>query len=307
VSANGGRSEKNAIFVELNANFYFYAKVFLRTLAKNYPGHPPLFVYHTDLSEAQQKYLASFKNVQLVRCTLDDFRWGPPMATHSVKFADARISYLRFLIWTDRFAEYDKVLHLDTDMLILGGYEELFKVERFTAFPEAYAGDDVVFYDPRNPELLKLLKEDGIESPRMAANAGVFLVPKADRTPEDRAVMERLMTRYKPFIKWSDQSIINLWMAIKGYKPVEEHRFNYLHKWLDAPGGFRKLRDSSSFHFNGVDLVFRPFFVRLANVLRHLPFAGWPIYRSLYHAAQWMLDRWRRRPAWFCQPKKQHK
>ena len=291
-------STKNAIFVEINQLFLPYLEVFLKSLFRIYPDCPDLLIYHTDLNDTQLSRLRQHAAVKTVRLEEADFVSGPPMASHRPKQADPRISYARFLIWTDRMKEYENVIHLDTDLLILGRFDDLFSCERFTIFAETYQEEDSLFYNSRDPDLSRLLDEDGIRLPARVANCGVFVVPRKDRSPEDFETLCYLLKRYGKYIKWSDQSIINLWMAKKGIRATEDNRFNFQHRLIDTPGGVNELREARIFHFNGVDLTYRLFLVRCARRLCRMPY-GWNIYLLVYGAVDNLLRFWRSRRKFF--------
>ncbi len=290
--------KKNAIFVEVNQRFLPYLEVFLAGLFRIHPDCPDLLVYHTDLNDTQLRRLQKHPAVKTVRLQDTDFISGPPMATHRVKLADPRISYARFLIWTDRFNDYENVVHLDTDLLILGRFDELFSHDRFVIFKEEHSEENSLFYNPRDPGLLKLLHEDGIRLPESIANCGVFVVPKKCRSSESFETLRYLLKRYGSYIKWSDQSIINLWMAMKKIRVTEGNRFNFQHRLFADPGPVNGLREARIFHFNGVDLTYRLFLIQCAGNLCRLP-GGWNIYRFVYRIADGLLHLWRSRDRFF--------
>ena len=288
---------KNAIFIEINQRFLPYLEVFLKGLRRVHRDYPDLFIHHTDLTEEQTRRLSRYEGLRTVQLEDADFAAGPAMATHRPKHADPRISYARFLIWTQRLKDYENVLHLDTDLLILGRFDELLDGVRFRIFAETYQSSDALFYDARDPMLTRLLEEDGIHLPDKVGNCGVFVVPKKDRTPENFDLLNTLLSRYGPFIKWSDQSIINLWMVMKGYEVEEGDRFNFQHRLVTRPGRVNGLRQARIFHFNGVDLTYRLFLQRCAGVLSRLP-AGWELYRLVYRATDGLLRVWRSWKVW---------
>jgi lipopolysaccharide biosynthesis glycosyltransferase len=290
-------SVKNAIFVEINQRFLPYLEIFLKSLFRFYPDCPDLFVYHTDLNETQLRRLRKYPAVKTVCLEETDFTSGPSMATHRPKFADPKISYARFLIWTDKMKDYENVVHLDADLLILGRFDDLFAQDRFTIFAETYQAEDSLFYNSKNPDLVRLLDEDGIRLPVTVANCGVFVVPRKDRSSEDFETLGYLLKRYSNYIKWSDQSIINLWMAKKGICVAEGNQFNFQHRLITKPGRVDGLREAQIFHFNGVDLIYRLFLVRCASFLCRLPY-GWNIYRFVYRTTDDLLRLWRSRDKW---------
>jgi hypothetical protein len=286
-------SRPHVIFASVNRRFVAYAELLLKTLRRTNPDHPEVHFYHTDLDAHARGRLERAGRVKTVACTFDDFEAGPAMATHQQNFADPRISYARFLIWTPRFDAYETVLHLDTDLLILGSIRELFETQDFLIYPEAYEGEDAVFYDPRDPALVYRLAEDGIENLSKAANAGVFAVPRSFRTPENYELLGNLIDRYGMFIKWSDQSILNLWMARRGIQVTDDVRFNFQHRLLTRAAP-RVLRSARIIHLNGVDLRYRLFLMRAGAALCRVP-GGRSVYRMLARTCRALLAIWQQR------------
>lgn len=286
-------TSQNAVFVALNRRFFDCATIFLRSLFKVYPNCPDILVFHTDLTPRERGFMEKYPSVKTVQISSADFETGPPMATHRPKLADPVISYARFLIWTDHMKDYETVLHLDTDLLILKPFEELFAKKQFTIFEETYQAEDALFYDARHPELLRLLQEDSIQPPRVVANCGVFTVPKKDRTPENRELLTYLLKRYSKFIKWADQSVINLWMAKKGIMVNPNNQHNFQHRLIVKSSDAKGLSGAKIFHFNGVDLTYRVFLMRCASVLAGHS-AGWKLYRLIFNASDLILRLWRK-------------
>lgn len=287
-------SRPHALFVSLNKWFLDYANCFLETLDRSYPDHPELIVYHTDLSEKECAGLKRFTRVTTVKVGFDEFKTGPAMASHHPKFADPRISYSRFLIWTRRFDAYETVVHLDTDIIVRGSLEPLVSTDKFLIYPETYTGDDAIFYNRKDPKLIKLLHEDGIPMPTRAANAGIFAIPRSLRTQENYELLNYLIDRYDEYIKWSDQSILNLWMAKKGIALTDDFTFNFQNRLLSTSKA-AEIQSAKIFHLNGVDLAYRLFLMQTLSQIHGWP-GGWAIYRTLEKICQSLIKIWRSRP-----------
>lgn len=287
-------SRPHVIFASVNRRFLDYAECFLKSLESAYPEHPEVHLYHTDLNEKDCARLSRPGRVKTVKISFSDFKSGPAMASHHAKFADPRISYSRFLIWTRRFEEYETVVHLDTDLIIRGPFEPLFQTDKFLIFPETYTGADAIFYNATEPKLVEMLKEDGIVPPLRAANAGIFSVPRSLRTEANFEQLMQLIDRYDAHIKWSDQSILNLWMAKKGTVLTDDFTFNFQHRLLNTNKA-SEVKSAKIFHLNGVDLAYRLFLMQSLAKLHRLP-GGWTIYKSLDKICQALIKIWRKRP-----------
>ncbi len=284
----------HVIFSSVNRRFLEYVVCFLTTLKIAYPDHPEVHLYHTDLNEKECARLSQLSRVKTVKISFNDFKSGPAMASHHPKFADPRISYSRFLIWTRRFEEYETVVHLDTDIIIKGSFEALFETEKFLIFPETYTGPDAIFYNAADPKLTQMLNEDRIVPPPRAANAGIFSVPRALRTKENFELLMQLIDRYDTHIKWADQSILNLWMAKQGIGLTDDFTFNFQHRLLSTNKAGEATK-AKIFHLNGVDLAYRLFLMKSLSHLHRLP-AGWTLYKSLDKICHSLLKIWRKRP-----------
>lgn len=287
-------SRPHVIFASVNRRFLEYAQCFLKTLQIAYPEHPEVHLYHTDLNQNECSQLSKMGRVKTVKIGFKDFKSGPAMASHHAKFADPRISYSRFLIWTRRFEDYETVVHLDTDLIVRGSLEPLFHTDKFLIFPETYTGKDAIFYNSTEPKLVAMLKEDGIAPPSRAANAGIFSVPRALRTEENFDQLMQLIDRYDAHIKWSDQSILNLWMAKKGIALTDDFTFNFQHRLLNT-NKTGEVTNAKIFHLNGVDLAYRLFLMKALSQLHRSP-GGWTIYKLLDKICQSLLKLWRKRP-----------
>jgi lipopolysaccharide biosynthesis glycosyltransferase len=271
---------KHAIVVTFAANYFPLFEIFYKSLKRSFPDHPDFYIFHQGIEADKLKPYEKDPKVRLIDFSSDQFEFGPSMR-HSDKF-DARLFYRRFVIWTDFFEAYNNVLYLDIDSLVVGSLNELFENIEFTIFEEAYTENDQIFYDHKDPELLKLLKEDQINSlPKRTANAGLFVVPKKYRTEEHFKQLSHIMRRYQKHIIWADQSVLNLWMIQNNISVTKDYRFNYqLRRLFFEKTEKKAYRDVRFLHYNGM--------YYLSNVLlfliqtAYVSFSYPPLGRWLY-------------------------
>jgi hypothetical protein len=291
--ASEPKGRTKAIFIAVNGKFFAYTVIFLKNLRRNYPQHPDVVAYWADLSESELRWLSQFPRVRLVQYVPDPEMVGPAMATHRPKYADSKISYARFEIWTDAFKEYDQVLHLDTDTIVLAPLDDLIDREGFTIFAESHQNPNAIFKDRDNPELLAKLKADGITPPAIHANFGVFCISRRHRTVEEYKTLKHLIQRYGAHFMWADQSLINVWLGLRGIPISQSREFNYQHRFLMQKHARQEMKNAKIFHLNGVDHTYRLFLMRAAVILFRMPF-GVSLYVALFVTLDRALRYWRR-------------
>jgi hypothetical protein len=116
---------------------------------------------------------------------------------------------------------------------------------------EAYRGERYIFYDHRDPNLLKLLKEDGIAETDRAVNSGMFMIPRKERTHSNYLELVRFVQRYEPYLVWGDQSAINLWCLKKQTRILDDFRYNFQIRLIAQGRARNAYRDVKLLHFNG--------------------------------------------------------
>lgn len=243
---------KSAIFVTLNKDFLDFFYIFLNSLKKNYPDHPELLIYHTDLAAGDVNRLEDLDRVRLFSISENNEHTGPVMAKyHNI---DPHVFYTRYLIWKNFADDYDSILHLDLDVLVMKPLNDLIESDEFMIFQDRYDDLDAVFYDNNNLNLKTLLKKDNINMPTSYANAGVFLVPQKYQTAENYDALIDITSRYKDHLIWADQSALNVWLAKEKIDIKNDDQYNYQVFHISryrSPLSLFKLKDASIIHFNG--------------------------------------------------------
>ena len=269
---------KNAISLSINDGYVWHAQCLLKSLQRNWPDHPIVLVQHTGLSKQSESVLGSFPGVLF--CHSARSIEGPPI--NLAPAADRWATYLRLNLWNDDFADYDGILYLDADTIVLKPLDEILAINEFVIFKDQNADTLGMFIDRGNQALQDLLSLDGFILGADMANAGVFVIPKRYRSGRAFEEITALLDRYNTYIRFADQTIINLWMLKHNIKPVDDRRYNFLvrqpHKVLQSLG----LENVRILHFAGFaeQSPRRKLLMRLAPVLAANQLSR-PLYVSL--------------------------
>lgn len=224
----------------------------LRSIADYWPSHPEVIIVGRGLDQrAEQRLRRIAPNVSVIPNTLSAGECGPLMA-HLDPRLDAAVFYARFLLWTEQFEAFDSVLHLDADVLIRAPLDDLVASDEFTIFPESYESSNHTFFDHRCAELRAKLRADALHCDPRRANAGVFVIPRRYRRRAHFEKLQHLLSRYAPYVRWADQSIINLWMISQGISRSEDRRWNFQHRWFHDPRYGHEFGAARILHFNGL-------------------------------------------------------
>jgi hypothetical protein len=242
----------HAIFVTLDSSYAGLFHLFLRSLHVHWPSHPRVIACTAGWPEAQRRQFdRRFPFIEWVDMHDLGFPVGPAMGRNP--FFDRPVMYARWAALTPRFDAYDTVLYLDVDTLVLGSLDELFEAESVLTFYETLPGTGAgIFDDPDEPALRSLLEEDGLAGwCSRPANAGVVVLPRRFRTREQYAEVTRLTVRYAPYLRWGDQSVLNLWLARNRIAPAAGVEFNYQLRLIYDAQARRACQRARVLHFNG--------------------------------------------------------
>lgn len=235
-------SSKNAIFITVNRRYYKESLVFLKILQQNYPDHPEVLLLHTDLTEKEVRVLRKYPRLKILQTNFEE---------QSFQSKDDPVYYIRFQAWSDAFSDYDKILHLDVDLLVLKPLDALFASNEFLIFEDPCDGRENLFHDQQNPEVLRLLDEDKLTISDKQANGGVFLIPKTYRSKEHYDTLFHLLKRYEKHLRWRDQSVINLWLLKNGIPISDDSSYNFHIKSFQWGSRLKELQYLAVLHFAG--------------------------------------------------------
>lgn len=235
----------NAIFISFTDSHFHFVKSFWHSLKANYPYHPILLVNYIGNSQEVKDFFRQCNSAELIQ------------VENSYSYSTAHmlnpVIYQRFNLWTEQFDEYDKILYLDVDMIVLKPLDHIFASNEFYICSD-HSLKARIFYDGAEKIVGDMLLEDGIVLPEgmdAMANAGMFLIPKQYRSAESYAKLLYLARRYHQFGAFADQSIISLWCLSenipfsKSYEDNFQIRFFYFDE-INIP-----LKKINILHFSG--------------------------------------------------------
>ncbi|MCZ6673232.1 MAG: hypothetical protein O7C75_09870 [Verrucomicrobia bacterium] len=272
-------TNKNAILTSVSSEYYKYFFIFNRSLQRYFPNYPELIVLWQKLTPEQLAHLNNIPRVQSWDVDAIEFEAGPPMVGRESD--DPKIYYMRFLIFSNLFNDYDNILYLDTDITILRPLDELLDKKEFTIIDDPYKGKHPIIRTNINEEKLdRLTREDKLPSlPKFGANAGVFLAPRSIRSEENFQELMKIKERYRDYLNLGDQSVMNLWILKYSLCKRADFRYNFQPLLLDYRRAGDAFRHIHIFHFNG--MVRTPHLALLMNMSAlcwRIPWAGRWIY-----------------------------
>lgn len=181
------------------------------------------FVLSSDITEASKNKLLAlgtiYKNFQITYIALDDtvFEDFPLRIKHISKEA-----YFRYVL-PDVLPDYDKILYLDSDVLVLGTIEPLWNTSLENYLIAGSHKPYIAVQFPGYRESLGLSRDD------LYINSGVMLMNLAEiRKSHKVAELFENTIRLKGIIKIQDQDVINITFK-KKIKPVS-NIYNYTTK-----------------------------------------------------------------------------
>lgn len=240
---------KNCIVIIFDDSYFEFGKNCLLSF-RNYPEHPTIKVIYQGKDHAVLNFLSGLENVDLVDEKIDMSSYHNLNLGH----IGSPIIYGRYVIWSSLFDEYDKVLYLDCDTLVLKPFPELFEKEDFFATYDN-AGKPLFNRSAyQDKEFLSCTRADDIPHDlvnHMMINSGVLLVPRKYRTKKNFEWIHLLSTRYTRFIEHSDQSIISIWLYLQKIRISCDYRYNFMIDRITRPSfGNIQLEEVKILHFS---------------------------------------------------------
>lgn len=255
----------NCIFTVVDVNYEKYARACFNSIVENYPQHPEVLIYYEELSDDFKSFVEGLDNFRLVykeTFDINGLNLGP---------VGNKIVYKRYLLWTHEFDSYDTVLHLDVDTLVLDSLDDLFSEDQFLIFNnnEILEGVDLI---NRSQEAQFALNRFGIEydvfNPPPFANAGIFTIPKKYRNKEQLFNLISISKNLSPYLKYADQSAINLWMILNAINVSNKIEYNFQPHFFNYDTNEYALEDVKIVHFAAkkVDTVQFVLWWRMKNI-----------------------------------------
>ncbi len=277
---------KDCIFISIDKSFLELLKNCLLSIESIYKNHPDIILFYTNLTDNDLKELTQISSniIPLKNRLKTNELW--PIMWHLPESIDPRVFYARFLIWKHPiFKKYKNVLHLDADTILVQNLDYLLSYDDFYIVQDIYNWDDIIFKDINNHGLKKQLKKDGITLWNIAGNAWIFLIPPKYRTLEHYRDIMWLLDSYKQYIKWADQSILNIWIYKNHIDIKQVFDYNFQHRLLLDPTYDKYLATSHIIHFNWVNDQYRLAYTKfLLNILNEDNYINIKKYRDYVHS-----------------------
>lgn len=272
---------KKCIFFVVDKNLYPQLITTLNSLLPHIDESMDLVICSINLELIQKDAIS-----QLCRCIFIDFHnisWfvGPVMV-NVINKVNPESFWSRFLIWFDPiFQKYDFVLYLDVDLIILKSLNGIFS-EDFYIENDMQVNAKWLFVDSYDSIIASLLNEDNIVLSQKMANAGVFCVARKFISVKVRDEFVYLLSRYGKYLKFADQSLINIWLCKNNIRIQKNNVFNLQYRNIFNKNFISNLKIAHIVHFNGLKNLDRLVLMRLYFLL----FLG-PVW-FLLHAIVYM-------------------
>lgn len=224
----------NAIVLIFDDLYFLYAKACINSIKSNYSNHPIIAVYYEGNDDEIVKYLSSIENLEFNFWDRDCFETiGLDQNRVDLGIVDNLKVYYKYFIWTKKFDNYDNVLYLDADTLVLGSLDELFDQEDFFVVTDYNESDTYKLFRPEFSDdvtLRSVLDQDGLFYPGGAhdmINAGVLLIPRKFRTEPNLLQLIGITYRYSKYMMFADQSAISIWCHKNRIQIRQNYYYNF--------------------------------------------------------------------------------
>lgn len=246
----------DAIFIAFDDKYFNFAKSFINSIKLNYVNHPKILVRYQGHAPAVVEYIECVDNAQLV--------FFESTIEFDLGIVQNKIIYDRFYLWSSAFDDYNNILHMDVDTLVLGSLEALFDIHEFFVVADShplahiFLKDDELFYKSalvHNDKNLDIkLQEDGVEIPSKCipmANAGIFLIPAKYRSSDYFNQLVAIGQKYNDHITYADQSIISLWCFFNNISANYNYNYNFQIRFFSEGKSTGNSNKISIIHFTG--------------------------------------------------------
>jgi lipopolysaccharide biosynthesis glycosyltransferase len=252
-------SENHAIFLAFDQGYAALGRACLNSIKRNFPNHPHIIVSYDGCDPEFLSFLRSFRDLEIIspidiRAITGDS--DDELAEILAGEWREGVEY-KYFAWTERFENYDNVLYLDIDTLVLAPLDELFsKTDFFVVTDPAQGKHCRVFKLDRraDAELHKRLNEDSLplfEDQYQMCNSGVFVVPRHLRTREHLDQLLHLRRRYRGYCKFPDQSVISMWCYLNHFAYSQRYQFNFQTFMFNSDITGYDEKNISILHFSG--------------------------------------------------------
>ncbi|MFM7852926.1 MAG: glycosyltransferase, partial [Flammeovirgaceae bacterium] len=207
-------------------SYFKYAKPCLTSLKSNYPNHPPVKVLYNGNSKEVLLFIDSLPNVEMMNFEPDWKQFDNLEHEH----VGSPMIYARFLLWSPDFDEFDNVVYMDCDTIVLQPFEEITTIGDF--FCVSDNSEEGIFLSNylNDPQLKGLLADQGLDLDKInveMVNSGFFVLPKKFRTAHYREQLWSISQRYNQYIHHGDQSVISIWCHLNKFPLSTRFEYNF--------------------------------------------------------------------------------
>lgn len=236
---------KNAIFLCFDKDYFIYAKACINSILKNYPNYPEIIVCYKS-STIDEELINFLRPIERLKFKIFD------NTIHET--FNNNIVYQKFSLFIDSyFDEYDKIIYLDCDTIVMKSLDDIFKKEEFFIVSNFENAPHInVFGNLRNEKINETLQNMYLVYPEnewSMCNAGMFMIPKKYRTSIYFNHLIKIERNFRDWIKYEDQSILTLWCQYFNIPISNEFKYNYQTTFDSLD--FEK-NDLSIIHFSGI-------------------------------------------------------
>lgn len=210
----------------LNKKYERYAIPCINSIIKNWKNHPEILLFGNDLSENFIKWINEINNIKIIKYDEINFSNTGPVGSN--------IIYTKYNCWNpDIFKNFDHVLHLDCDTIILKPLDDIFI-------------NKSLFID--NNEILQNIKAFKNIDIKMC-NAGIFVVHKNDISSINFNHLINLTNENLNNFLYADQSIISLWCHKNDIEISEDVYYNFQPQFINYTFKNYNFNDIKILHF----------------------------------------------------------
>lgn len=244
--------KNNAIFLTFDDGYQLLGMACIRSIQQRYPEHPVILVLFNGEDENVLAELQQMPRVKL----LDPVKYAFNAEGFSSGPVGSPAVYNRYILWSDLFDEYDDILYVDSDVLVLAPLDELFSLNGFFSVANNCSYYTVRIFDPEyenHPGLHKLLREYQLDypyEPNDMINSGVMVIPKQYRNAENFNQLVQITRDFSPYLGFEDQSAISIWMKLHDIEPYFCYEYNYQTAFLNKNSNTNILNEIAILHFS---------------------------------------------------------